>query len=745
MNRAEPHFKFLIYVAVLILINIVGMTLFFRIDLTADNIYSLSGASRKAVSTLSEPLTIKVFFTEDLPAPHNNTQRYLRDLLQEYSIHANNHFNYQFYNVTPKQAGGGEATREKQELARSYGIRPVEIQSVEQDEIKFKKAYMGLVVIHGDLTEKIQPITSTDRIEYQLTTAVNTLNNKISRLAGLDEKIRVKFVMSASLKKIAPYIGLDELPELPEKIRETVSALNAKNYDQLSYEYLDPGTADAIEALAGRYDIRDLEWPDLPEKNIEAGRGAIGLVMQYKDRAKTVQILNAVRMPIIGTQYELMNTENLNTVINDNIESLIGINQDLGYLAGHGAPEISGPPRGMRGQQGGDSLQNLNQHLSEAYTIKKIDLAGGDRIGKSLNCLLIAQPTQPFTDYELYQIDQALMNGTNLAIFSDAYKEVQQQGQQQMRMNQPTHVPMDTGLKKLLAHYGVRLRDAYVLDRNCYKQRLSQRAGGGERPIYYAPVIKNKHINKDLAFMKSIKGMVTLQNSPLEPVSERIKAQEAEACQLFASSDQSWLKKGETRLNPMFLQPPQDQAKFGSYPLACRLEGKFESYFKGKSLPVKKVKKETDPAAPEAEGPIRDSAAKAEPDEKQAQKQDQPEVDLSKIKADRDFIKTGEPAQIAVVGTSAILKNMLVDPEGISPNTTFVLNMIDVLNGRADIAAMRSKTQRLNPLEETTAATRTGVKLFNIAGLPVLVACCGLFAWWRRRVRRKRIQKMFQS
>src|SRR6056297_3242696 len=208
MNRAEAHFKFVIYLSIIVLINIVGMSLFFRIDLTADNIYSLSKASREAVSTLSEPLTIKVFFTEDLPAPHNNTQRYLRDLLQEYSIHTNDYFNYRFYNVTPKQTGESEATREKQELARSYGIHPVEIQ--------FKKAYMGLAVIHGDLTEKIQPITSTDRIEYQLTTAINTLNNKISRLAGLDEKIQVKFVMSASLEKIAPYLGLNELPDLPE-------------------------------------------------------------------------------------------------------------------------------------------------------------------------------------------------------------------------------------------------------------------------------------------------------------------------------------------------------------------------------------------------------------------------------------------------------------------------------------------------------------------------------------------------
>src|SRR6056297_3341018 len=304
MNRAEPHFKFLIYVAVLVLINIVGMTLFFRIDLTADNIYSLSKASREAVSTLSEPLTIKVFFTEDLPAPHNNTQRYLRDLLQEYSIHANDYFNYRFYNVTPKQTGESEATREKQELARSYGIHPVEIQSFEQDEIKFKKAYMGLVIIHGDLTEKIPAITSTDQIEYQLTTAINTLNNKISRLAGLEEKIKIRFVMSSSLKQVAPYMGLTELPGLPDTMRDTVRALNEKNYSRLAYEYTDPVRPADIDALSERYDLMHLKWPDIPEKGIEAGRGAIGLVIQFRDRVKTIPLLDVVQLPIIGTRYE---------------------------------------------------------------------------------------------------------------------------------------------------------------------------------------------------------------------------------------------------------------------------------------------------------------------------------------------------------------------------------------------------------------------------------------------------------
>ena len=94
----ENYIKFLLYMAVIVLVNLAGLTLFFRADLTANKIFSLSDASKKAVATLSEPLSIKVFFSKNLPAPHNNTERYLKDLLDEYAAKAGRLFNYQLYN-----------------------------------------------------------------------------------------------------------------------------------------------------------------------------------------------------------------------------------------------------------------------------------------------------------------------------------------------------------------------------------------------------------------------------------------------------------------------------------------------------------------------------------------------------------------------------------------------------------------------------------------------------------------------
>jgi len=76
--KRGKYIKFSIYLIVLVLLNLTGVTLFLRQDLTKNHKYSLSKASKKAVSTLSEPLTIKAFFTSNLPAPYNNNERYLK-------------------------------------------------------------------------------------------------------------------------------------------------------------------------------------------------------------------------------------------------------------------------------------------------------------------------------------------------------------------------------------------------------------------------------------------------------------------------------------------------------------------------------------------------------------------------------------------------------------------------------------------------------------------------------------------
>lgn len=738
LNTSGRYVKLTIYLIAIVLINMVGLTLFVRLDLTENRVYSISDASRKVVSTLSEPLTINVFFTKNLPAPYNNTERYLHDLLAEYAIYGNRHFNYIFHDVSPNAESGGFSTSDNQRLADDYGIRPVQIQSVEQDEVQFKKAYMGLVLIHGDIIERIPTITTAEGLEYKLTTAIQKLNNRISALLRLEDKIQIKMFLSSAFNQVAPAIGLKDLSGLPEEVERIVDKLNGKNYGKLAFTRFDPTKDPQDQAEADKYKLVNLKWPALNGGAIPAGKGVIGLVLAHGGKTIEIQLLSVLRIPIIGTQYRLVDIDDLEAIISENLESLIDINEDIGYLADHGTPALTDFSRmNPNFGQSQTMMSSFRSLVSQNYTIKDVRLKDPMRTD-SFDSLIIVQPTEPFTDYELYQLDQLLMRGKNLAFFLNAFNEVQQPNQQQFGMNQgPSYVPLNTGLEKLMNHWGIRVKRSIAMDENCFKQRQPTRFGGGEQKIYFAPIIKNENIDNSLDFMKNIKGLVAFKMSPLELDEARLSENKISAHKLFSSSDQSWEMTGNINLNPMFIRPPSSAEEKQSLALAYLLEGTFTSYFKGKPIPEKKSD-DTDGDSLDEETVALTEAGKTTPERVSG-------ADLAKIEGEDVFIASGKPGKILIVGSSEMLKDSILDPAGQSPNAMFIMNVLDALNGREDIAVMRSKVQRFNPLDDATPMAKTFVKTFNIAGLPVIVVSFGFFVWLSRHARKKRIQMMFQK
>jgi ABC-type uncharacterized transport system involved in gliding motility auxiliary subunit len=659
-------------------------------------------------------------------------------MLEEYAIYANNHFNYHFYDVSAEEGELSEKSQENQKLANDYGIHPIQIQAIEKDEVKFQRAYMGMVIIHGDLIERIPTITTTAGLEYKLTTTIQKLNNKISALLGLQDKLQIKLYLSSSLYQMAPYIGLKRLSQIPDELEKIVAELNPKNYDKLEYEYFDLSADEEREAAIKKYNIMSVKWPALGNGTVPPGKGAIGLVMEFGERALVAPLLQVIQIPIIGNQYKLLTAEEMREVINKNVEALIDINEDLGYLADHGTLDLSGASAlGQTVRQNSDSVLNFRTLISQNYTLKPINLKS-EAIPDNLKSLVITRPTQPFSDYELLQIDQFLMKGKNLILILDRFQEVWPSNQQSAGLSgqQPVYVPLDTGLEKLLSHYGVRIKNSYVMDENCFRQQLPAQLGGGERPVYFAPIIKSRFINKDLEFMKSIKGMIAIKVSPLELDPERLTANGLKATRLVASSEKSWEMSGRITLNPMFIQPPSSTAEMQSKPLAYMLAGEFPSYFAGKPLPLKEVNEN------EAGNQDPESAGQKEQNEKSAAES---EIDLSKIVTDGQFLVRGKPGKIFLMASADMLKDNVMDAGGRGPNATYILNVIDYLNGREGIAVMRGKEQRFNPLNDAKAGTKTFVKTLNIIGLPALVVLFGIAVWFRRHARKKNIQMMFHK
>ena len=701
---SEAYLRFALYIIAVVLVNIAGLSLNARVDLTENNRYSLSQLSKDTVSGLKEPLTVKAFFSKDMPPQYAKTKRYLRDMLQEYAAAANQNFNYEFVEVT---SGGKNAQRAKQ-----YGIEPVQVQVVRKDELKYSKAYMGLVLMHGDAVAEIPVVSSSGQLEYLLTSRMRKLVNKVSALLGLEDKIEVSLYLSPSLQKVAPHVGIKGLDQLPDRVEKAVERINERSYDTLRYDYrtFEPeGNRDTVDKL----DLQTLQWPSSEKRGIQSGTGSIGLVLRHGEKTRTVDLLSMARLPMLGTRYQLVDTE-MDKLIGTNLESLLGIQQNLGYLAGHGTLPLKQQAR--RGQQQGRKTTAFQEMVRRSYTLQEVDLGQG--IPEGLQTLVIAGPKKEFSDFELYQLDQALMRGTNLAVFLDSYVRRTSQG------GRPGYTENTSGLDELLSHYGLKLEDAVVLDERCFEQKLPEDRGGGQRPIYFAPRIAKETINHDPVFMKNINGLITYKAAPVAVNATRISAQDLKARPLYSSSERSWLQSGVVRLRPSLLAPPDDPQEMARRDLAYLAEGTFNSYFEGKPVPEKAGQgnraNATQTAKSKLSGKIRAGGTRLD--------------------------RSEERGRIALVGASSMLTDQILasgSSRKQSPNGIFVMNLLDGLSGRTQMARLRSKIQTFNPLDETSQLTRSTIKAVNIAGLPLAVIVFGLAVWIARTRRRKLISQRF--
>ncbi len=162
---------------ILVAINLIGLNLFGRLDLTDDSVYSLSDASISLVRELQDPVTITAFFTANLPAQFAVNRRFLKDKLDDYRAYGGQNVQYQF--VDP-----GDDEELSEEAAR-YRIPTVQIQIIESDNVQLKNAYMGVAIQYEDKREIIPVVQDLSRLEYDLTSAIRRLTIDKKPIAGI--------------------------------------------------------------------------------------------------------------------------------------------------------------------------------------------------------------------------------------------------------------------------------------------------------------------------------------------------------------------------------------------------------------------------------------------------------------------------------------------------------------------------------------------------------------------------------
>lgn len=671
-----PKSDFVLLLILLVLVNLASHNAFLRFDLTAPKSYSLSKASKTLVKNIQEPLSVRVFFDDNLPSPYNSVAQYVEDMLSEYDGAANKNFSVSYMDMSKE---------ENIDLARDCGLNQIQIQEVKNNEVGFKQAFMGIVITYGDTIETLDPITSSDGFEYKFTSKVSKMVNTADALAGLgkDEKISLVLYYSKALEGMR----INGYEQTEAYVKNAVAEVNKQNMDRIDFQVIDAPTSDAI-ALINTYGLQGISYKDAAGNKNTA---VIGLLLKYGDNFRSLPL--SIQQSLFG--YVMGGLDDLQTDISEGLQSLLSKVTQIGYIKCHNELD----------EKDETYSANFDKLVSAMYEFVDLDLSNED-IPAGMNSIVINGPQFDYTEEELYKIDQFIMRGGNVMFFLDS---MNQDGTANYYGAQ-SYVPNELNLDRLLKKYGVIREFNIVMDDQCYENSSQQY---GKLKMYWAPVLQKEQMAKKHPITANLGYVVMLQNGSLD-VSLAEANKNLKTTVLAKSSEKSWVQSENIMLHPMMISAPEDKSQMKSYPLCALVEGKFDSAF--------------------------DEAPVIEQTDEDGNVVELPVGDLETANHLKSAIL---PGKIFVTSSSYMTRREVIDENGSNPVAMFLLNIVDYMNGNADLCTMRTKGLSVNTLKIKSMSAANFWKYFNQYGLAVIVAVVFFVVWRLRSKRRKAINKKY--
>ncbi|HQX44808.1 MAG: Gldg family protein [Saprospiraceae bacterium] len=168
--------KIIVAILAFVALNFLARQFFFRLDLTKNQEFTLSPATKNILRNLEEKVKVTAYFSDDLPTDVGKTKEELKEILDEFYNLSKGNLEYEFIapNDDPK----------KEEEAMREGIQPVMINVREKDQAKQLKAFLGATIKVGDKKEIIPVIQPGTAMEYALTTNIKKLVVKNKPVIG---------------------------------------------------------------------------------------------------------------------------------------------------------------------------------------------------------------------------------------------------------------------------------------------------------------------------------------------------------------------------------------------------------------------------------------------------------------------------------------------------------------------------------------------------------------------------------
>ena len=224
-------------ISTIILVNLIAIEFYFRFDLTEDKKYTLSKATTDLFDSLNETLTIKAYFSEDLPPEYVEVRQEFQTMLEEYAKRSEGKIVYEFINPNTDKI--------KEQEAIEAGVQPRMITIWKKTQNRQQKAFMGAVIAFGDKREVIPFVRPGSAVEYTLSSAIKKHVLKTRPVVGflqghgepmLNELLEVR--KRLEIRYQIQEIRLTDSTEIPTHIRTMVLVRPAAEFNNLQIQKL---------------------------------------------------------------------------------------------------------------------------------------------------------------------------------------------------------------------------------------------------------------------------------------------------------------------------------------------------------------------------------------------------------------------------------------------------------------------------------------------------------------------------
>jgi gliding-associated putative ABC transporter substrate-binding component GldG len=175
LKKKEAYIRLIVIAAILVCVNVIGVLLYKRIDLTQEKRYTLSASTKATLKNLEAPVSFTLYFSSGLPPALEAWKQHIRNEIKEFA--ANSKVPVAYTIVDPA------SDPENEIKAQREGLQPQQINVTQGDQAISKRVYLGAEIRYKDKSDVISILQPGSNAEYQFAQSLKQLTSgKIFRL-----------------------------------------------------------------------------------------------------------------------------------------------------------------------------------------------------------------------------------------------------------------------------------------------------------------------------------------------------------------------------------------------------------------------------------------------------------------------------------------------------------------------------------------------------------------------------------